>query len=188
MRRFGRNQKRAMRQLVQDTAAANTDLVKQLHLLTLKYKMLERVMADAQRTMNHHTSVFPAHTFKATKRPPGGTLMMAATRPPRYDARGGDPSPHVDPHVALFLLMAEIDERSFGRSLHARVEFADRAIAYAISPEAVMGMPMDLLRDRLAAHLSEAIAFELKRLAPEWVKSEVRPKVLGVCNGEAHSR
>lgn len=172
-KRFGRNQKRRMREALfkAELDAFNLrcaydmtfELVKSQRA---KISILEEVLGDVEQIMSSFSASLPPKEVEAD-RMIGDTIELPDYQPlsatPQFFT--GDPA---RPHFKidrLKIMVASVKDLPDRTGKHVIVKFDGMQWGYAIDDAAIHATPRDILVRRLSKNLAEVIAQELKEAA-----------------------
>lgn len=151
-RRFGRNRRRALREQVEGLKRAHQLDRGLLAHMRGTVDRLRAELTDAARILGPHTVAMPAAALVRGK---GAALVHL----PRADF---DPlGPGRMQRVPLPVLASRVARDELG--IHVRLTWEGHAWGYAMTREAVINTPPDLLAERVAREIAFQIADDLKR-------------------------
>lgn len=167
-RRFGRNQKRRMREALaqadhdaerfKEAYQAENALVK---MQRSKIEYLETVLYDVQRVLENNSSALPPESVETQ-----GWNMDEILVPdlPLMPLIYSDGTAKTKPFSIerLKILTANVNTDPFRTGKHVFVQFDGLRWGYALNREAIRRMPVHLLEKRVFGALSELISKELK--------------------------
>lgn len=144
-KRFGRNQRRKMREALADTASALEMSQGLAAHVSKKAAFLKRELDDARDIAGQMSVLFPPEELLAEHRkPPMRGEMFMVDIPRRLESLPqflSDTPPALDPGVKsrrapLAMLTTSIDPRALENSIHVRVIFANNEACYAVTASA----------------------------------------------------
>lgn len=178
-RRFGRNQKRRMREELLGAVAvadylevrlAECRKASEMDRALLRHQSeqidhLRSIMTDAIRIAGEMSAIFPPNNM-AVDGPARGRVMARQTTRPLLPK---SPVDFFKMEIAaidheLKVMLHSIRPERLRASTHVRVQFGDGGWGYAISEAALIDTPLDILSRRIAEELSKVIAIGMKQL------------------------
>ena len=155
-KRFGRNQKRRMRQEIAD-ARLRVQVTRGLVIhRDEKIRELKGVIDDAMEVAGRMSVIFPAEEM-TQRGSPVDTIQLAESDGPFFSGWQAA----VTKAYRLRVLLASISKDALDGTVHARVRFGDQSWGYAISDQALASVPEELLSRLVAEELSVMIARDL---------------------------
>lgn len=163
-RRFGRNQKSAMREKIQILEQGSRDKDNWLNHFRNKSHDLEDVIQRIARVVGDRSVLLPPKN-----------LVLSCNSQPTIDVHrfpdlsyrslttldDFDRKAYID---QIFVLLAKIDKDQLTKAIHTRVKFGDDQIGYAISQEAIQTLPKRELIQRMSEEIAILLSIKLKSL------------------------
>lgn len=171
-KRFGRNQLRKLRQQVAAMASdvQRMDTARQMaealaaHI-GRKNRELEKMFQDTRKVLGNHFCSFPPSEFALDRIPPVLMLPLAT----RLDATSIYTTESIVRDIAcatqyLDVILTSVEMDKIRAATHVRVTsgYHDQ-FGYALSREARMMMPKDVMIERLSSELAHIMAQEFKK-------------------------
>ena len=162
-RRFGRNQRRAASERVAELERAlQMDRALLAHVGERK-RQLEQEISDAKRIVGHMSVLFePA--VKRLDGPARSPMHMFTHSAVMDDGRAF--FHNQSKTVPLPVMLSKVNKDGLDMAIHLKVLFDDGQWGYAISEEALLSTPEDVLVERLSRHLAMAIGQHLEDIKP----------------------
>lgn len=163
-KRFGRNQRRRARDRIKELECAITMDRELLRYTTEKKARLEREIEDAKRIVGRMSVLFepePRRLDGPARSPMHLFTQSAVMNEPRAFFHAKSET------VPLPVMLSRVHRDIFSRAIHCKVTFDDGQWGYAISQDAVLAMPEDVLIQRVTQHLAMTIGRNLAELKPE---------------------
>lgn len=178
-RRFGRNQKRRMREellgavavadyleirLAECRKASERDRALLRHQ-SEQISHLRSIMTDAIRIAGEMSVIFPPNNMEVRGPARGRVMARQPTRPflPKSPADFFKMEIGAIDHELKVMLHSIRPER-LRASIHVRVTFGDGDWGYAISEAALLDTPLDILSRRIGEELGRFVAIGMKQL------------------------
>lgn len=190
-RRFGRNQKRRMREELLGAAAvadylevrlAECRKASEMDRALLRHQSeqidhLRSILTDAIRIAGEMSAIFPTNNMKVHG-PARGRVMLRQPTNPWLNAAVADFSLMEIGAIdhELNLMLCKIQPERLQSSAHVRVTFGDGAWGYAISDAALLDVPLDILSRRISEELGKFVAVGMKQLVQDKFSPASAPK------------
>lgn len=164
-KRFGRNQKRHMRERIAQTEKA---LEMDRALLRHKSERLGELQEDidaAKRMVCEDSALFQPRTWDMANTPARDMLETYERKALDFMSSFEAPMSKTIQRLPLHVLLSRVDRDRLGGVLHARVMFKGWQLGYAISEPALRAYSVRDLTKRLARELAEMLAKQIKEAA-----------------------
>lgn len=162
-RRFGRNQRRAARERVAELERAlQMDRALLTHIGERK-RELEQEISDAKRIVGRMSALFEPET-KRLDGPARSPIHMFTHSAVMDNGRAF--FHNQSKTVPLPVMLSMMSRDRLDMAVHCKVLFDDGQWGYAISEEAVLATPEDVLVERLARELAMTIGQQLQDIKP----------------------
>jgi len=163
--RFGRNQRRKMRERIGNLEEAifmDRALQKRQRAMI---DDLAQELANARRITNNLAVIFEASDRPMQLSGPARreiqVMKQLQLKPSSIDSWGEHAGVE---QLPLPVMVAELDQDKLAGAIHTRVRFGDGQWGYAVSELAIQAMPFDVLVERLTKELAHQIAHDLKSM------------------------
>jgi hypothetical protein len=163
MKRFGRNQRRRMRERVDALEHAHEMDRGLLAYQSGRLRALDDEIESAKRMVGQHCALFGPGSLRLPGRSRGHIEMLPPAEPASFLNFDAMEWAQTVGTIPLTLLLSEVGERSFDGSLHVRVRFGDDTWAYGITRMAARSMPTRDLVQRIAEELAHMIGPALQK-------------------------
>lgn len=169
-RRFGRNQRRRARETIAalETQAKSLKLASKMNAALLaqvseRKRQLEQEISDAKRIVGRMSVLFEPET-KRLDGPARSPMHLFTHSAVVKEAQAffHDRSKT----VPLPVMLSRMNKDSLDMAVHCKVLFGDGQWGYAISEEAVLATPEDVLVERIARELAMTIGQQLAQVKP----------------------
>lgn len=161
-KRFGRNQKRALRAMVAAAEAAALNRLQMAERSRMEVKYLREELDEAKDIAGQMSVIFPATVTSGGMVKP--YLTLADDRVNSLSERIELVGEMVCRTFTLPVFTAHIDDDRLYDAKHVTVEFDGQRYGYALSRSAIASTPEPLLCRRIADQLARIIAAELKQV------------------------
>jgi hypothetical protein len=170
-KRFGRNQRRRMREQV-----AGLEQAVQMDRALLQRQRgelheLSEEIRDAKAIVGAYSVVLEPDRLRVNG-PPRDVVELPLPLLPNDEFVLADddsaPPSYVEERVPLSVMLARVDEDQMKRAVHVRVEFAGGQWGYGMSQQAMAKLPARQLTKTIARELARVIAPEIRKRARPW--------------------
>jgi hypothetical protein len=162
-RRFGRNQRRAARERVAELERAlQMDRALLVHVGERK-RQLEQEIGDAKRIVGRMSVLFEPEA-KRLDGPARSPMHMFTHSAVVDDGRAF--FHNQSKTVPLPVMLSMVNRDGLDMAVHCKVLFGDGQWGYAVSEEAVLATPEDVLVERIARELAMTIGQQLAEVKP----------------------
>jgi hypothetical protein len=162
-RRFGRNQRRRARERI---ATLEQAIVMDRGLLahvSERKRQLEQEISDAKRIVGRMSVLFEPESRRLDG--PARSPMHLFTHSATMDD-GRAFFHNQSKTVPLPVMLSRVNRDGLDMAIHCKVLFGDGQWGYAISEEAVLATPEDVLVERIARELAMTIGHQLAEVKP----------------------
>jgi hypothetical protein len=173
-KRFGRNQKRKMRQ---EIAAREIEHIEILNVLTASYsdrlgeskkllKAAEEVLNSIRHEVSAASALFPAKDQRVNFNGMSSFTWAVLDRPMSLsvsNATSSMTSLSGFHHVLMHLLETKVVKDKFSTNLHMLVRLADKKVAYAIAGNALNDMTRNTLHQIIVPQLTATLIEDIKK-------------------------
>jgi hypothetical protein len=162
-KRFGRNQRRAARERITTLEQALQMDRALLARVGERKRQLEQEINDAKRIVGRMSTLFEPEVRRLDG--PARSLMRVFTHSAVTD--DGQAFSHNQAQtIPLPVMLSMVDKDGLAGSIHCKVVFDDGQWGYAISEDAILATPEDILVERIALSLAKNIGQQLKEVKP----------------------
>lgn len=162
-RRFGRNQRRQARERIAALEQAITMDRGLLAHVSERKRQLEQEISDAKRIVGRMSVLFEPEVKRLDG--PARSPMHMFTHSAVVDD-GGAFFHNQSKTVPLPVMLSRVNKDGLDTAIHCKVLFGDGQWGYAISEEAVLTTPEDVLVERIARELAMTIGQQLAEVKP----------------------
>lgn len=156
-KRFGRNQKRAMRAQIASAEALAAERLENAERSRMEAKYLRDDLDEARDIAGAMSVLFPAQAIAVGGRRSSRITLSEESAPHSIG------SADVLRMHSLPVLLSSIHPDTIKSTLHVVVEFADGTWGYAITREALATLPRQFLVKKIAQSLANMIADDLQQ-------------------------
>lgn len=161
-RRFGRNQRRRMREQVASLQGAMEMDRGLLRHQSWQLDALRNEISRAKRMVGHHSALFEPESMRLSG-PKRGAIESYVSPPMDFAAVSDLRADSLTTtRIPLDVMLTRVDEGELDMCQHVRVQFGDGIWGYAISRAAMLRMPRRDLVEIVSKELAALIARDLK--------------------------
>lgn len=162
-KRYGRNQRRRARERIADLEQAVAMERGLLARVSHFKNLLEQEINEAKRIVGRMSALFEPEVRRLDG--PARSPMHVFTHSAVVDD-GRAFFHNRSQTIPLPVMLSMVDKDGLTGSIHCKVVFGDDQWGYALSEEAILAIPEDILVERIAGELAMTIGQQLKAVKP----------------------